>query len=256
MARAFLLAFLFTAVTVVPSGARRAPHPIEDACSAGLWTVDSGNSGIDAVLIGRDGVSIGSSCPPGPGRLRAVKAGTKLNATLPRCPGVRGAMRINGVLEQGCDILSASIRPRRGGRARSLVAHRQWCGDGRLEPEKHESCDGQDLGGATCQGVPGFVGGTISCSTMCQLDTLGCVPIHQAKCGNGVRDAGEDCDGTAPDVTCEALGYVGGTVSCTADCRLDLRGCLIRPPATCGNGRRDPGESCDGDDLGGAICPH
>ena len=24
----------------------------------------------------------------------------------------------------------------------------------------------------------------------------------------------------------------------------------------CGNGRRDPGETCDGDDLGGAVCPH
>jgi hypothetical protein len=69
-------------------------------------------------------------------------------------------------------------------------------------------------------------------------------------CGNGLREAGEECDGfDVGGETCATKGYVGGVLSCREDCTFDESGC-----ATCGNGIREPGEVCDGSDLGGTSC--
>jgi hypothetical protein len=48
-------------------------------------------------------------------------------------------------------------------------------------------------------------------------------------CGNGVVDAGEDCDGTDLDgENCESvcLDSSGGTLRCNADCTFDTSGCV------------------------------
>jgi hypothetical protein len=66
-----------------------------------------------------------------------------------------------------------------------------------------------------------------------------------------VAGAGEACDG--PDLqggSCEALGFFGGTLACTASCDLSIAGCI----PWCGNGQINPGEACDGVNLGGASC--
>jgi cysteine-rich repeat protein len=257
MVRGSLVAVILAGALAGPAFARSAPRVVAAACSQGRWNVVSGRSGADAVILAPSGVSVGSSCPPGKGRLRALKSGTKLTAQLPRCPGVRGPARFAATLQQGCDTLTGSIRPRRGGAARSLVARRQWCGDGHLDGDRGEECDGADLGGATCQSQSvKYVGGQLACTDTCQFDFTGCVSVHTPSCGDGILDPGEQCDGTVQGVTCESLRYAGGTIGCTADCRLDLSHCLVSLPAVCGNGRRDPGEACDGDDLGGAVCPH
>lgn len=50
-------------------------------------------------------------------------------------------------------------------------------------------------------------------------------------CGNGVLEAGEACDTTVPaETTCGALGFDGGTVSCSLDC-LEVRvdNCAVAP---------------------------
>lgn len=78
------------------------------------------------------------------------------------------------------------------------------CGDGIVNGD--EQCDGQNIG-LTCQqdsdqGV--FTGGTLKCSSTCKLDPSGCTSL----CGNGVLDAGEDCDGTLLTTT-----YGGKTCS-------------------------------------------
>jgi cysteine-rich repeat protein len=215
--------------------------------------VVAGRSGVDAVVLAPKGVSVGSKCPPGPGRLRAVKTRTKLTAQLPRCPGVRGPARLTATFQAGCDTLSGSIRLRRGGAARSIVARRQWCGDGTLDTAHDEQCDDADFGDQTCESL-GFASGRLACTNDCKLDLSGCVP-PTPQCGNGILDPGEQCDGTVQGVTCQSLQYAGGTIGCTPKCQFDLTHCQLPVQAGCGNGRRDPGEVCDGDDLGGAICP-
>ncbi len=42
-----------------------------------------------------------------------------------------------------------------------------------VERSVTDACDGNDLGGATCQRL-GFAGGTLSCTATCDLDTRGC----------------------------------------------------------------------------------
>lgn len=69
-------------------------------------------------------------------------------------------------------------------------------------------------------------------------------------CGDGVLDPDEACDGAELGrQTCADLGFLGGTLACTAGCALDTSACL-----SCGNGVLDPGEDCEGADLGGKTC--
>jgi hypothetical protein len=76
-------------------------------------------------------------------------------------------------------------------------------------------------------------------------------------CGNGTIEPGEVCDGSdlgaQPD--CTAAGYgAGGAVSCLSTCTSwDLSACGA-PGGSCGNGRAQGAEQCDGVDLAGASC--
>ncbi len=75
----------------------------------------------------------------------------------------------------------------------------------------------------------------------------------KAVCGNNIVEEGEACDGTdLNNMTCQSLGYTGGTLACTDNCEFDESGCI--DDELCGNGEIDPGEDCDGDDLGGETC--
>jgi len=55
------------------------------------------------------------------------------------------------------------------------------------------------------------------------------------KCGNGQLEEylNEQCDGSEfpPGVSCETLGYKGGILKCTDDCKLDTSGCIRETPA-------------------------
>jgi cysteine-rich repeat protein len=63
-------------------------------------------------------------------------------------------------------------------------------------------------------------------------------------CGDGLVDAGEDCDGAnlaGQDCLTAGAGD-SGTLACAADCTFDTAGCTVTP----GNGIRFPGvEQCD-----------
>lgn len=79
--------------------------------------------------------------------------------------------------------------------------------------------------------------------------------VCAAFCGNGVVDGQEKCDGAAfGDATCTSLGFASGTLACAIGCTFDTGGCVARPVELCGNGVKDDGEQCDGDDLGGNEC--
>ena len=98
------------------------------------------------------------------------------------------------------------------------------CGDGVIN-QSSESCDGGDLGGATCKDV-GFLGGTLGCNPDCTFDASACegVPF----CGDGeINRAEEECDGTdLGGLTCDGLGLGGGTLACSSICTIQTAGCL------------------------------
>lgn len=79
----------------------------------------------------------------------------------------------------------------------------------------------------------------------CELSTF--------QCGDGMLQSGEDCDGAIfrdPTKTCEDLTHIKGTtgtLTCT-NCKLDSSGCKTPSSSgTCGNGKIESGEACDGD---------
>lgn len=78
------------------------------------------------------------------------------------------------------------------------------------------------------------------------------------RCGNGVLDNGEDCDGGEfaglyPS-RCAELGFNGGgSAACRPDCTIDYGPC--REAGVCGDGVFTPGfEQCDGQDFGDTTC--
>jgi len=125
------------------------------------------------------------------------------------------------------------------------------CGDGTVNIG--ESCDGTSFAKIkNCTGYSNsFIGGTLKCSSTCQLDTASCT--ERPKCGNSAIDIGESCDGAniipsskkCVDYTSD---FNAGDLSCTSVCRLDTSSCARTP--TCGNGRLDTGELCDGTNFG------
>lgn len=120
------------------------------------------------------------------------------------------------------------------------------CGDGVAQGD--EGCDGKDLGVMTCADF-GFSQGTLVCDAGCNLLTDGC-----RSCGDGMLAASELCDGASlGGETCQSQGFGGGTLLCDAECAgYDTSACTALP--TCGDGVRNGGEACDGNDLGGASC--
>ena len=95
-----------------------------------------------------------------------------------------------------------------------------FCGDGIANGV--EPCDGIDLGTFACTDF-GFDGGTLACSSICDIDNAGCT--RNPRCGDGVVDAGEACDDSNTD----------STDGCTATCTV----------AACGDGFTQAGEECD-----------
>ncbi len=125
------------------------------------------------------------------------------------------------------------------------------CGDGVARGP--EACDGDDLRGASCEGL-GYHGGGLGCTAGCTLELTACEAA--GRCGDQiVQDLhGEQCEaGVSVEVTCQELGFYEGTPACdAATCRFDTTGCAGR----CGDGSLHLafGEACDGAQLNGATC--
>lgn len=113
-----------------------------------------------------------------------------------------------------------------------------------------EECDGEDLDGVSCEQL-GYEGGRLSCTSECRFDTDECEG-PAPRCGNGVVDPGESCDGNAmEEETCVTLGHAGGVLKCADDCTFDIADCVNQ---LCGNDRAEGTEECDGRDLDGKDC--
>ncbi len=130
------------------------------------------------------------------------------------------------------------------------------CGDGVIQSEFGEQCDGVELGGATCHSVDArYYGGQLTCSDDCTFNLVSCET--EGYCGDGIVQTteGEECDGPElGDTTCESLGYYAGTLSCASNCAFDLESCQER--GRCGDNiaQTNYGEACDGIDLGVSTC--
>ena len=138
------------------------------------------------------------------------------------------------------------------------------CGDGLRSG--NEACDGQDMSSLT---VPAcvtydpsrFVDGALSCAADCTFDVSQCTT---STCGDGVREASEECDGADFDLrsytdpwedpsacTHASSTFATGQLRCTSDCRRDFSQCRT---IACGDGRVEGSEECEGADLNGKTC--
>jgi len=96
-------------------------------------------------------------------------------------------------------------------------------------------------------------GGKLGCRNGCMVfDTSEC---ETQVCGNGLVEGNEVCDTkNFQSFSCNSLnsGYISGSVSCSDDClSYDIGNCKL---ATCGNGKLDDGEQCEGSDFDGGTC--
>ncbi|MEM7159091.1 MAG: proprotein convertase P-domain-containing protein [Myxococcota bacterium] len=104
------------------------------------------------------------------------------------------------------------------------------CGDGTADPG--ENCDGDDLGGASCDSIGmDFNGGTLACNADCTFDATACT-----SCGDGVADpgSGEDCDmADLGGMTCADIDPTfTGTLACDATCTFDTSSCGVAGSTT------------------------
>ncbi|MBX7098111.1 MAG: FG-GAP-like repeat-containing protein [Myxococcaceae bacterium] len=104
-----------------------------------------------------------------------------------------------------------------GERLRQVDPDNARCGDGVVTKSKGEVCDGSDLGGQSCLSL-GFDTGTLICGSDCQLVTTQCT----RRCGNGVVESGETCDGDAGLSPCATFGYR----ACGKTCAVEETHCV------------------------------
>lgn len=99
------------------------------------------------------------------------------------------------------------------------------CGDGLLQADRGEQCDGPNLDGQSCTSL-GWYGGVLTCATDCSLDLASCAAA--GRCGDGLIQApeGEQCDGAAlAGARCRDRGFFGGSLACAASCLYDTTAC-------------------------------
>lgn len=85
----------------------------------------------------------------------------------------------------------------------------------------------------------------VSCTNARIQEPIQCGDVGQFCDEDGVKEQGEECDGSdlgTPAETCQDLGFTGGTLSCNNKCQFVTTSCTA---AGCGNGILEGSEKCD-----------
>jgi len=119
------------------------------------------------------------------------------------------------------------------------------CGDGVVQADEGEQCDGANVPAtcATADPERAYYEGSVTCTAQCAFDTAACSGF----CGDDTINGPEVCDGgRLGGNSCQTLGFQTGNLTCAAGCGgFDQTGCS----GVCGDGSLDPGEVCDGAQL-------
>jgi len=123
-----------------------------------------------------------------------------------------------------------------------------------VNPTDNKTFTDIDLGG-TYRDPQGNVGTKVTLASHRAIILFSVDTPPPAVCGNGIRETGEQCDGSDLNgLTCQSWGFNGGTLTCSASCAYNTSQCISNTPAICGNSIIDPGEQCDGTNLGSQSC--
>lgn len=168
--------------------------------------------------------------------------------------GLAGTLRCNS----GCrfDFSSCGVAPGPAQCGNDVVEQGEECDGAHFAPFPNDAAGVQLL---DCALTASFFTGVELCAE-CRIDRSRCPRGSEIRCGNGVAEDFEECDGAdVRGLTCADLGG-SGDLRCTPSCSLDRAGCSN----VAGNGRREGDEVCDAlggatvgsptADLGGASC--
>ncbi len=128
-----------------------------DTCVTGRFLLDEGTGALlatiaspGALVMAPEAVALGTLCGPGRPRTLRRMRGDRVRVVVhwPACNRLRGRVRLRAVLAADCNALTGTVRAR--GFRSAIAAHRSRCGDGRVDPEQQEVCDGTAGGCTAC----------------------------------------------------------------------------------------------------------
>ena len=127
------------------------------------------------------------------------------------------------------------------------VCKEYLCGDGEIETDQGELCDGNQVA-CTELDPDQYAAGTASCGGSCTYWNVGTC-TQRPRCGNSIPEPQNDeiCDGDTNEcVEIDPDRFTGGTAICNATCDgWETSKCITED--SCGNGSVAPPEICDGD---------
>jgi hypothetical protein len=169
-ARSRLLVAAAIAVLWLSPAESRRPKPTP--CAGGRYVFDAGqlivgNGSLlaDAIDLETKQISLGG-CPLARPHVKATRTGTKVRATWTKCSAVKGKVTLNAIVATGCQHMTGRIKiPKR--KPARFSATLLPCGDGVVQPELGEECEGDETCGpgtrctlaCRCRGTGG-AGGT------------------------------------------------------------------------------------------------